>query len=70
MRALLKQHMARGHVEIRVSLARDAEQECCPYNRDSAGPLCCRCFARRLKIFGLDSKPDLNALLQHARRVR
>ncbi len=59
MRSLLKQHVARGHIEIRVSLARDVEQESCPYNRTLLTRYV-SLFRQAAEDFGLDSKPDLN----------
>jgi uncharacterized protein (TIGR00255 family) len=60
MRGVLKQHIARGHLEIRVSLSRD---------KDAVGfdtHLLSRylhLFRQACDNFHLDSKPDLNAFL-------
>ncbi len=61
MRSLLKQHVARGHVEIRVSLSRDTEQECFLYNRTLLTRYV-SVFQQAATDFSLDSKPDLNSL--------
>ena len=61
MRALLKQNIARGHVEIRASLARNAETSF-GYNRD----LLTRylgLFRAAREEFDLKSEPDLNFIL-------
>lgn len=59
MRGLLKQHIARGHIEIRMSLAHDAVTGTVAYNRELL-----KCylgsFRHACDEFGLDSKPDLN----------
>ncbi len=61
MRALLKQNIARGHVEIRATLARNAGTEF-GYNRD----LLTRylgLFRAAREEFDLKSEPDLNFVL-------
>lgn len=61
MRALLKQNIARGHVEIRASLARNADTKF-GYNRD----LLTRylgLFRALREEFDLKSEPDLNFVL-------
>ncbi len=62
VRGLLKQHLARGHVEIRMSLARETETQAGAYNRDLLGQYLAS-FRQACNDFHLDSKPDLNRLL-------
>ena len=59
MRALLKQQLRRGHVEIRLSLGREGE-ESVGYNAALLGRYV-GMFRQACADFGLDSKPDLNA---------
>lgn len=61
-RALLKRHIARGHVEIRMSLVREAASETGVYNRDLLGRYLAA-FRQACNDFQLDGKPDLNAFL-------
>lgn len=63
MRALLKEQVARGHIEIRASLARDAGPDTGAYNRDMLERYL-TCFRRACEDFGLDGKPDLNSFFQ------
>jgi uncharacterized protein (TIGR00255 family) len=65
IRAMVKGHIARGHVEVRVSLPKAAA------NGNAASALNREFLAEYLRIFreeaenhGLDSKPDLNAALR------
>jgi len=62
MRSLLKQHLGRGHVEVRMSLQRDSAAQSGSYNREL---LSCylSSFKQACDDFELASKPDLNALL-------
>ncbi len=62
MRAVLKRHIARGHVEIRVTLARENGTESAAYNRETLKHYLAL-FRQACEEFGLDSKPDLNRLL-------
>ena len=62
VRALLKQHIGRGHVEIRMTLAPNAESGNVAYNRDLLAHYV-GLFRQASQDFGIDSKPDLNALL-------
>jgi uncharacterized protein (TIGR00255 family) len=63
-RALLKQHIRRGHVEVRVSLTRSVEPAAGPsYNRELLSRYL-DAFHQANTEFGLDNKPDLNVLLQ------
>ncbi len=59
MRALLKQHLSRGHIEIRMSLAPDAETDGLVYNRNVLKRYL-NLFQQACDEFGLESKPDLN----------
>jgi uncharacterized protein (TIGR00255 family) len=62
MRSFLKQHLGRGHVEVRASLKRDPEGESGSYNRELLGRYL-SLFKQACDDFGLASKPDLNTLL-------
>jgi uncharacterized protein (TIGR00255 family) len=62
MRSLLKQHLGRGHVEVRMSLERDNETQSASYNRELLSRYLSS-FKQACDDFGLASKPDLNALL-------
>ena len=63
MRALLKERIGRGHVELRVSLARDAgPRRRAVYNRERSGGYVAA-FRRARKELRLDCEPDLNLLL-------
>jgi uncharacterized protein (TIGR00255 family) len=61
MRAVLKQKVARGHLEIRISLARDAAAPATGYNRDLVARYVAL-FREASKEFRLWGEPDLNAL--------
>jgi uncharacterized protein (TIGR00255 family) len=61
IRTVLKRHIARGHVEIRLSLAAKAEAEGITYNRDLLKRYV-TLFRRACTEFELESAPDLNAL--------
>ncbi len=58
MRTLLKQQIARGHVEVRLSLGRDGE-ESVAFNRDLLGRYV-GLFRQACADFELNSTPDLN----------
>jgi len=58
MRTVLKQQIARGHVEVRLSLGRDGE-EGVAYNRNLLGRYV-GLFRQACTDFNLDSTPDLN----------
>ena len=62
MRTVLKQHLGRGHVEVRMSLQRDSEAQSGSYNRELLGRYLSS-FKQACDDFELASKPDLNALL-------
>lgn len=63
-RALLKQNMRRGHVEVRFSLSKEAEATAGPsYNRDLLSRYL-EAFHQASADFGLHNKPDLNLLLR------
>jgi uncharacterized protein (TIGR00255 family) len=62
MRALLKQRLRRGHVEVRVSLARDVAARPDSYNRDLLGRFIAS-FYQVCEEFKIEAKPDVNALL-------
>jgi uncharacterized protein (TIGR00255 family) len=61
MRAVLKQNVARGHLEIRVSLARDAATEAAAFNRELLSRYVAffRETSKQLRLWG---EPDLNML--------
>jgi len=58
-RSLLKRHIARGYVEIRMSLVLASERETGAYDRDLLGRYLAA-FKRARDDFQLDSQPDLN----------
>lgn len=60
IRTLLKRHLARGHVEVRLSIVRK-ESDAAVYNRDLLARYV-SLFREASAEFGLDAKPDLNAL--------
>jgi len=60
IRAILKQNIARGHVEVRISLNRK-QAEATGYNHQLLGHYVAL-FRQACAEFGLESKPDLNAL--------
>jgi uncharacterized protein (TIGR00255 family) len=62
MRSLLKQHLRRGHVEVRMSLKRDAAESSGFYNRELLNSYLSS-FKQACDDFELTSKPDLNVLL-------
>ena len=62
MRSLLKQHLRRGHVEVRISLQRDTTASSGSYNRELLSAYLSS-FKLACDDFELTSKPDLNALL-------
>jgi uncharacterized protein (TIGR00255 family) len=63
MRAVLKQNVARGHLEIRLSLARDgAAAQAAGYNRELLGRYV-ELFRQARNEFGLTGEPDLNVAL-------
>ena len=62
MRSRLKQHLRRGHVEVRMSLQQDTASSSGSYNRELLGSYLSS-FKRACDEFELTSKPDLNALL-------
>lgn len=59
MRAVLKQNLGRGHVEIRIALKRDIDLEPASYNRELLGRYLSS-FRQACAEFEIDSKPDLN----------
>ena len=61
-RALLKQRIARGHVEVRISLARETGAQPGVYNRDLLSRYLA-VFRQACADFQLNGEPDLNALL-------
>jgi len=60
LRAVLKQNIARGHVEIRISLARDESATTAAFNRDLVARYVAL-FREARDEFGLAGEPDLNA---------
>jgi len=62
-RALLKQQIRRGHVEVRISLAKEEESTGPAYNRDLLRHYLAA-FEQAKAEFELDSKPDLNILFR------
>lgn len=62
MRALLKERLRRGHVELRVNLTRQSEDGAALYNR-SLLEAYLSAFREVSRDFQLKGEPDLNALL-------
>ncbi|MGH9609694.1 MAG: YicC/YloC family endoribonuclease, partial [Bryobacteraceae bacterium] len=60
IRAILKRHIARGHVEVRLSLARK-ESEAASYNRALLARYV-SLFREAVQEFQLETQPDVNAL--------
>jgi uncharacterized protein (TIGR00255 family) len=60
MRALLKKHIARGHVEVRAALTRASDGQA-SFNRDALAHHIAA-FRQASTEFGLHSEPDLNVL--------
>lgn len=60
MRNLLKQKVARGHIEVRTSLTQAPGEHAIGYNRELLEQYLA-VFRRACADFELDSKPDLNA---------
>jgi uncharacterized protein (TIGR00255 family) len=62
LRALLKEKLGRGHVEVRLSLASEPGSDRGSYNKALLGALLLA-FREANAEFGLQSVPDLNVLL-------
>ncbi len=62
LRSLLKERLSRGHVEVRLSLVANVQNEGGGYNRELLGRYLLA-FRQAGAEFNLDSKPDLNVLL-------
>ncbi len=62
MRAVLKQNIGRGHIEIRGSLAREGRSSPATYNRDQVA-LYITAFRQAAQEHGLAGEPDLNVAL-------
>lgn len=62
-RALLKQQIRRGHVEVRISFTNEGEATGPTYNRDLLRQYL-TAFEQANTEFKLDSKPDLNTLFR------
>jgi uncharacterized protein (TIGR00255 family) len=62
LRSLLKERLGRGHVEIRMSLVSEAQNDRSGYNRELLKRYL-TAFRQADAEFGLHSKPDLNVLL-------
>jgi uncharacterized protein (TIGR00255 family) len=62
MRALLKERIGRGHIELRVSLARESGSPSASCNWDALKGYV-EAFRRARKELHLDCEPDLNLLL-------
>lgn len=61
MRAILKRHIARGHVEIRISLTRNLQGGVASYNPDVLRHYV-SLFQQACEELRLDNRPDLNTL--------
>ncbi len=62
-RALLKQQIRRGHVEVRMSFAKEGESTGPAYNRDLLRQYL-KAFAEANAEFELNSEPDLNMIFR------
>ena len=62
MRAIIKQNIARGHVEVRVFLTRDAQAQTRAFNREMVARYVDVFYTAR-KEFGLSGELDLNVVL-------
>jgi uncharacterized protein (TIGR00255 family) len=62
MRTLIKQQVARGHVDVRASLVRRPANEAAAYDSAAVGRYVAA-FRQAREEFGLDSQPDLNVIL-------
>jgi len=62
MRALIKERIGRGHVELRLALARESGADGAAYNWDALKSHVAA-FRRACKELRLDCEPDLNLLL-------
>jgi len=63
VRKLLKQHIVRGHVEVRVSLSRPAGAQDLQYDREIVGRYVAA-VREAAAEFGISGEPDLNAALR------
>ncbi len=63
IRALIKESVGRGHVEVRVSLPKNASAGGVSVNRDFLGEYL-RIYQAEAEAHGIDTKPDLNAALR------
>lgn len=61
MRALLKERIRRGHIELRLNLVRHSQDETASYNRTVLEAYL-SAFRQAGRDFNLKSEPDLNAL--------
>jgi uncharacterized protein (TIGR00255 family) len=61
MRSLLKEHIRRGHVELRLHLTRHREDDAALYNRKALDTYL-TAFKQVCRDFVLKSEPDLNVL--------
>jgi uncharacterized protein (TIGR00255 family) len=63
IRAVLKQHIARGHVEVRTQLAGDSDSSAATFNREFVARYIAA-FRQATQEFGLSGEPDLNTALR------
>lgn len=63
IRALLKQHIARGHVEVRTQLTLEGDASSAGFNRDLVARYIAA-FRQAAQEFGLAGEPDLNTALR------
>jgi uncharacterized protein (TIGR00255 family) len=63
VRKVLKQHIARGHVEVRISLSRPPGQQDLEYDREIVGRYVAA-VREAAAEFGIAAEPDLNAALR------
>ncbi len=62
MRTLIKQSVARGHVEVRAGISRQVQSETAAYDSKALGRYLAA-FEQASREFGLTGKPDLNVFL-------
>jgi uncharacterized protein (TIGR00255 family) len=63
VRKVLKQHITRGHVEVRIALSRPASVQAAVYNREIVGRYVAAVREAAIE-FGVPGEPDLNAALR------
>lgn len=62
MRALIKQHIVRGHIDVRAGLVRRNESDSAGYDAAAVGRYLAA-FRQAREEFSVDGQPDLNVIL-------